>query len=497
MKQFEHQKNLFKKLIESKSFGKEKAIFESIFKGSIWWAAEENKKPSFSGLDKFKQCVCEKKRMSPELCAKKLSFLMRKAKKIKKPVFFSCGFEKNGVCFPFIQGSKIYGYVLICHSKSELLPALISAFSNFIDTFLRELQKELELTKLYETIRPRAIALSTIHTIHRIMSSTLNIGELLPKIARLCMQVLRAEKCCIILKNKGKKSTVIHMVNGAAKEKNMFFDNKSCERLIRKKVLSNGKILTEKNLLCVPLIDEDIIGAIYVINKINKEPFNMFDKEILMTFSEQAAIAIKNAKLYEEQKNITLGSIKSLAAVLNTRSPGCSRPKESFTKIVLGIGKNLHLSSEDIRSLHYATILHDAGQIAFPDKMLVKTGKLSGKEYNMVRSHPGKGVSIIKHISILKPIIPIILHHHENFDGSGYPKGLKGEKIPLGARIMAVADAFSAMVTKRPYRQNLDMGSAIAEIKKNAGTQFDPRVIQAFLKVITDKDIISLIKNGM
>ena len=89
------------------------------------------------------------------------------------------------------------------------------------------------------------------------------------------------------------------------------------------------------------------------------------------------------------------------------------------------------------------------------------------------------------------------MHHHENFDGSGYPKGLKGEEIPLGARIMAVANAFSAMVTKRPYRQKVDIKSAIAEVKKNTGTQFDPRVIHAFLKVIKDKNIVSLIKKGM
>ena len=115
----------------------------------------------------------------------------------------------------------------------------------------------------------------------------------------------------------------------------------------------------------------------------------------------------------------------------------------------------------------------------------------------MIRRHPGKSVSIIKHISILKPLIPIILHHHENFDGSGYPKGLKGKEIPLGARIMAVANAFSAMITKRPYRQKIDIKSAIVEVKKNAGTQFDPYVIHAFLKVLKNDAIVSLIKKGM
>ncbi|GAG28723.1 unnamed protein product, partial [marine sediment metagenome] len=165
MKQLEHQKDLFKKLVESEGLQKEKAILEPLFKDSVWWVAEENEKPSLISLEKFKQCVRKNKHVSKNSCVKRLLSLMKKAKKIKKPVFFDCGLDKNGVCFPVVQGDRVYGYILICHSKSKLSPELISIFSNFIDTLLRELQKELELAKLYEMIRPRAIALSTIHTI--------------------------------------------------------------------------------------------------------------------------------------------------------------------------------------------------------------------------------------------------------------------------------------------------------------------------------------------
>jgi len=252
-----------------------------------------------------------------------------------------------------------------------------------------------------------------------------------------------------------------------------------------------------KNKLCVPLINEDIIGAIYLMDKIDGAPFDEFDREILMTLSEQAAIAIKNAQLYQEQENITIGSIKSLAAVLDTHDPGTYRGKESFIKITLAIGKELNLSVEDLRSLHYATILHDAGQIAFPDKLRKKSNKLTGKEYRIIKRHPHKSVSIIKHLDFLKPVVPIILHHHENYDGSGYPKGLKGERIPLGARIMAVAGAFNAMITKRPYRRKVDVQSAIKEIKKNSGTQFDPHVVKIFLKVIQSGEIEMLLKKGL
>jgi HD-GYP domain-containing protein (c-di-GMP phosphodiesterase class II) len=314
----------------------------------------------------------------------------------------------------------------------------------------------------------------------------------------LCLQVFRVKTCCIILKSHRKKPLSIKTVSKEEKNKNsLFYDKLFLRMLNRGQVLSNGKILMNKNKLCVPLTDEDIIGAICLMNKTDGAPFDEFDREILMTLSEQAAVAIKNAQLYQEQENMTIGSIKSLAIVLDTRAPGTYRVKESFIKIALAIGKELNLSGEDLRSLHYAAILHDAGQIAFPDKLLKKSDKLTGKEYSIIKRHPHKSVSIIKHLSFLKPLVPIILHHHENYDGSGYPKGLKGEKIPLGARIMAVASAFNAMITKRPYRRKVDVQSAIIEIKKNSGTQFDPRVVKIFLKVIQTNEIATLLEKGL
>ena len=115
----------------------------------------------------------------------------------------------------------------------------------------------------------------------------------------------------------------------------------------------------------------------------------------------------------------------------------------------------------------------------------------------MIKEHPLKGAKIIKSLKSLKPVAPIIISHHENFDGSGYPQGLKGNEIPLGARIMGVVGAFEAMITKRPYRLSLSLNKAIDEIKKNSGKQFDPEVVQSFLKVVKRKDVISLIKKEM
>jgi len=144
----------------------------------------------------------------------------------------------------------------------------------------------------------------------------------------------------------------------------------------------------------------------------------------------------------------------------------------------------MRLDEKQIQSLKYASFLHDAGKVDIPPEILTKTTKLTTQEYNIIKRHPLKGAQILRPLQVLKPVIPIIMHHHERYDGTGYPSRLKKGQIPQGARIMAVADAFEAMVYGRPYRERKNIISAIKEVKKKSGSQFDPKVVDAFLKVI-------------
>jgi HD-GYP domain-containing protein (c-di-GMP phosphodiesterase class II) len=155
------------------------------------------------------------------------------------------------------------------------------------------------------------------------------------------------------------------------------------------------------------------------------------------------------------------------------------------------------MTSEDLKSLEYAAILHDAGEIVVPDEVLTKPAKLTGKEYEIVKEHPMVGVEIIRHMKALKSVLPIILYHHEHYDGTGYPKGLKKDQIPTGAKIMAVVSAFEAMITKRPYRKAMSINASIEEIRNNSGTQFDPKVAEVFLNIIKRKDIRSMLEREL
>jgi HD-GYP domain-containing protein (c-di-GMP phosphodiesterase class II) len=301
--------------------------------------------------------------------------------------------------------------------------------------------------------------------------------------AKLISNVLNANSCTIVLLNNSKTFSIYRCRVSA---KNVYFCDKKTKitnRLEKHIIVKTSSILNSR-VLGVPIILEDIIGFIMVWRKLKDARFDTLDQEFLMTLAEQAGTGIRNLQLYDEQEKIILGSINSLITLLDSRLPRGYVHSPYFSKLVTVIAQQMNLGEDEIKTLQYASMLHDAGKLDIPLEILTKTTKLTKREFKIIKRHPIKGVQIIKHLDILKPVIPIILYHHERYDGKGYPSGLKGDRIPLGARIMALADAFEAMVYGRPYREKIDVKSAIEEIKRKSGTQFDPKVVEAFLKAI-------------
>lgn len=151
------------------------------------------------------------------------------------------------------------------------------------------------------------------------------------------------------------------------------------------------------------------------------------------------------------------------------------------------IGEALGLSEDDLKTLKIGGLFHDIGKIGIPDSILLKTDKLDDEEYSEIKNHPAIGAHILSNATIFKDIIPIVKHHHERFDGHGYPGKLKGEEIPYLSRIATVADSFDAMTSKRSYRDSLPIDVVKEEIKKNSGTQFDPEIAEVFLKILDEQ----------
>lgn len=345
-------------------------------------------------------------------------------------------------------------------------------------------------TKRYKTL------ISSIHSIYRLINSTFELTDLMNRLTKLICQIFNARYCSILLLDPANKYSALKCQLTYGKKHIIDKKKKKLDRLERRIVRTSASIQQDK-ILGLPLVYEDIIGLIIIKRGESNSSFDKFDREMLTTISEQAIIGIKNLQFYEEQHKIILGSIKSMVTLLDARIPQEYTHSPYFSRLVTGIGHQMHLDEKQIESLKYASLLHDAGKIDIPLKILTKTTKLTPREFKIIKRHPLVSAQLLRHLQILKPVIPIILHHHEKYDGSGYPSRLKKGQIPQGARIMAVADAFEAMVYGRPYRERMGIKSAIKEIKKKSGKQFDPRVVEAFLKAvkkITTKKYLQLSK---
>ncbi len=324
---------------------------------------------------------------------------------------------------------------------------------------------------------------SAVHSIYRLLNSTYELKELTSRMGRLFCQFFNAQYCLIVLLDPSKKYSSIKCL--IKDNKKLIVDRRArISGRVEEKIIKTSSAIRKGGLLGVPLICEDVLGFIIVKRTKVSQPFDKFDQEMLMNMAEQAVIGIKNLQLYDEQQKIVFGSIKSLVTLLDTRVPREYTHSPHFSKLVCALGCELHLGEKQLESLKYASLLHDAGKIDIPAEILTKTTKLTDEEYDIIKKHPVKGAQILRPLQILRPVIPIIMHHHEKYNGTGYPSHLKGEKIPLCARIMSVADAFEAMVYGRPYRQRMDIDSALKEIKKKSGIQFDPKIVEAFLKII-------------
>lgn len=332
-------------------------------------------------------------------------------------------------------------------------------------------------TKKYKAL------ISSLHSVYRLINSTYELKDLISRLSRLLCQIFNASSCLIILLDSTKKSSMLKCF--VSKRQRLLIDKKTkITDRFEKRIVKNIASVRKNHVLGIPLIAEDIIGLIKLTRNTNDLPFDNTEQDILTTIIEQAIIGIKNLQLYEEHQKIMLGSIKALVTLLDTRVPQEYTHSPYFSRLVAAIGNKMHLEEKQVESLKYASLLHDTGKIDIPAEILTKKTKLTAKEYDIIKKHPVKGVQILRPLQILRPVIPIIMHHHEKFNGTGYPSKLKKGQIPLGARIMAVADAFEAMVYGRPYRERMNINSAVKEIKKKSGTQFDPKVVEAFLKII-------------
>ncbi|OGR82387.1 MAG: hypothetical protein A2901_08035 [Elusimicrobia bacterium RIFCSPLOWO2_01_FULL_54_10] len=244
-----------------------------------------------------------------------------------------------------------------------------------------------------------------------------------------------------------------------------------------------------KSLVCVPLkVKEKIAGVINVDAPEAHHAFGERDLRLLQVYAGLAALSMENLDMFNNLQIFYQEMVQTLAETLDYKQfDARNQPATDHLRtrrLARAVSEALRLPESIVKYVEYASLMHGIGKMGIGEAILRKPGKLTPEEYEQIKRHPEIAQQMISKVTFLSPVVPMILYHQERWDGSGYPAGLKGEEIPLGSRIVAVINAFDAMVSERPYRKALDENEAVAELKKGAGTQFDPKVVEAFIGVI-------------
>ena len=339
------------------------------------------------------------------------------------------------------------------------------------------------------------------------INSSLKTSEVLRMVMDTIIRLTGAERSFLML-NEGDTEKYSIRIARNWEQKNLDPSEYAFSRTVIKKVIENGqpvlttnaqdderfghsKSVTDFNLrsiLCVPLkIKEKLIGVVYADNRFQTALFTTAERDLLAAFSDQAAIAIENSRLFADlqQSHVDMElaydmTLLGWARALEFRDYESEGHSRRVTEMTIRLAESLGVEDQKLDDIRRGAILHDVGKIEVSDTILLKNGPLTDDEWEIMRKHPIYAYKMLLPIKFLHDALDIPLYHHEKWDGTGYPYGLKGEDIPLGARIFAVIDVWDALISDRPYREGWSLEKTAHFIVEQSGTHFDPQVVQAF-----------------
>ncbi len=247
-----------------------------------------------------------------------------------------------------------------------------------------------------------------------------------------------------------------------------------------------------KSFISVPLkIKTKVIGVLNINSPKNKKQFNDRDLKLITILADQAAMRLDNIELFNNLQSFYFEMVQTLARAIDAKDAYTYDHADRARKYAKAIAIKMNLPYTIVRNIEYAALMHDIGKIGIADNILLKKEKLTEKESKVLRTHPTIGYKILAPVKFLAPVAPMVLYHQEWYDGSGYPEGLAKEEIPLGARIVAVIDAYDAMTSNRPYRKALPIDKAVEELCNGAGKQFDPKIVDTFIEILKEEQILN------
>ncbi|MFQ5586251.1 MAG: HD domain-containing phosphohydrolase [Thermodesulfobacteriota bacterium] len=420
---------------------------------------------------------------------------------------------KTLVIIPLTGREGVLGLLvcIYCKSKPEIGgrgQELTAGISHQITTAIEEamlyqesVKKTMDLSRKMETIE-------VMHEIDKSILSTLDRREVLEITIKMISRLLPCDRAIIGLVDRERQGFTCEAGFGVSfLSEGAFipFGDTSAAEVVRterpqyvadltkvSEILPVERGIMEEGYLSfvrTPLIVKGEVVGVLTVGARRAAAYAPDDLSTLQKTADQIGVALENTRLMEDLRRLMVGTIESLTSAIDAKSPWTKGHSERVTLYALRIGRKLGLEAGELDDLEFAGLLHDIGKLATYETILDKPGGLSEEEINMIRQHPAKGVEILSPIKQFGKVIPAIKNHHEFYDGKGYPEGLKGEDIPLMARILAVADTVDAMHSDRPYRKGKSIEEVVGELKRCSGSQFDPAIVEAFLKTLEEEGV--------
>lgn len=423
----------------------------------------------------------------------------------------------SSICAPLIVSTADAPHLLgvVNVSRRHGAPMLTQDDLHLLSAFCQHTANVLHTARLHSRAERRVAQLQHLIEISQHLISTLDIDTVLRAIIDRAIELLHCQAGSLLLVDEQTGELVFKVATGPASEKLIntrlpagagiagavakegipliVNDAKADPRHYDK--IDYSTALTTRSLLCVPLFSQGrVIGVVEVMNKTDGTLLDEEDRDVLTAFAIQSVIAMENARLYSELKRSFTDTVRVITNAVEARDPYTAGHTERVTRIALEMARELGWSREQLEILEIGALLHDIGKIGISDLVLRKPNELTEDEYSQMQQHPIVGAQMLEGVSILRPMLPYILFHQERFDGAGYPFGLTGTEIPLEGRLLAVADSFDAMTSTRPYRERISVDDAIEEIISSRGTQFDPMVVDALLRVHAKGRLVPLLE---
>lgn len=380
-----------------------------------------------------------------------------------------------------------------------------SADWNLIHTVAVDIAVAIQNTQLYELHNKMDERQNLINTIRQHLHQTLELDKLIPRVFEEVNKAIHAEAQSIWLVDESKGIIQCRFATGPESEMlTGFAVSLTASSIVGTSVSRNKSIIIKdaqndprrarsadkwtgfvtRSLMTVPLVLKGkSIGAIQAVNKRGGHLFDQEDLDLFRAIADSAALAVSNAQLVAELQDSYDLTLEALSAALDLRDRETEGHSRRVVEYTARLAEQIGLDDDSIKDIRRGALIHDIGKIGVPDAVLLKPGALNEEERKIIEHHPQAGYDMLAEIPYLQEEIKIVLSHQEKWDGTGYPFGLRGEEIPLGARLFAVADTFDALTSDRPYRKGQTYEYAKKLIEEESGRQFDPQAVAAFIAV--------------